>query len=177
MRTEFLNMSGPATSSIAGRGVARQSERPEGKFSRSLVAATQQVDAEAAAAAPVRKTAPPGSRDANIPSRISGSSEGSSRAAEPSSVAANPFAADSRQVMDVGGGSEWVAYFRTHAPGEWAADPRARERFAETYSDAALVTLDWTGTVPENMDPAWVTHCPVDSTGKPLPRVPSTELT
>jgi hypothetical protein len=73
-------------------------------------------------------------------------------------------------VVDVPATSEWHAYFLTHAPGEWWKNQNARAKFAEIYSETALVTLDWLGTVPENMDPTWVTRWPVDSTGKPLPR-------
>jgi hypothetical protein len=60
-------------------------------------------------------------------------------------------------------------YFRTHQPGEWMYNPAARAAFAELYGAKALVTLDWTGTVPDNVDPMWVTKVPVDATGRPLP--------
>ncbi len=166
MRTEFPNMSGMAVSSAVARGIAQKSESTEGKFSHSLASATAQVNAS------VREPVAT-SRDAQTPS-VSTTSEASSRT---SPAATNPFAAETRQVLDVGGDSEWAVYFSTHAPGEWASNPAARTKFVETYSEAALVTLDWTGTVPANMDLNWVTSCPVDSTGKPLPRVPSTELT
>jgi hypothetical protein len=76
-------------------------------------------------------------------------------------------------VVDVPATSEWHAYFLTHAPGEWWKNQNARAKFAEIYSETALVTLDWLGTVPENMDPTWVTKWPVDATGKPLPRTSS----
>lgn len=62
-------------------------------------------------------------------------------------------------------------YFYTHQPGEWWNDPGLRALFAETYGDKALVTLDYTGTVPENQDPEWVTHVPLDASGRPFPKV------
>jgi hypothetical protein len=62
-------------------------------------------------------------------------------------------------------------FFLTHQPAEWRNNPEIRAAFAKLYGDKALVTLDWTGTVPENiLDTVWVTHVPVDSTGRPFPK-------
>lgn len=60
-------------------------------------------------------------------------------------------------------------YFLTHQPAEWADNPEIRASFAELYGQKALVTLDWTGTVPENvLDEVWVTHTAIDAIGRPL---------
>ena len=65
----------------------------------------------------------------------------------------------------------WRVYFMTHQPGEWWLNEGARAKFAEIYGERALVTLDYTCTVPENvLDPMWVTNLPLDEDGRPLPR-------
>lgn len=65
----------------------------------------------------------------------------------------------------------WRDYFRTHQPAEWWKDPATRKIFAQIYGGKALVTLDWTCTVPENTDPKWVTHMQLDASGRPIPKV------
>ncbi|MFH1575221.1 MAG: hypothetical protein ABIG68_14660 [Acidobacteriota bacterium] len=74
-----------------------------------------------------------------------------------------------RLVKDVLADSEMHAYFLTHQPGDWMYQEAAREEFAKIYGRQALVTLDWDGTVPENVDSVWVTKRPLDPTGRPLP--------
>ena len=74
-----------------------------------------------------------------------------------------------RRVIDVGTTSEWEAYFKTHQPAEWVYDDAARDKFAEIYGKIALTTLDWTGTVPDHVDPVWRTHVPLQSDGRPVP--------
>jgi hypothetical protein len=66
----------------------------------------------------------------------------------------------------------WEAYFISHAPGEWFRDAESRAAFAEIYGEKALVTLDWTLTVPVNRDPVWVTRVEVDDSGIPIPHAP-----
>jgi hypothetical protein len=78
-------------------------------------------------------------------------------------------AAEPRQVVDVKADSQWEAYFMTHQPAEWMYNEDSRAVFAEIYGKQALVTLDWDGTVPENVDPMWITKRAVDASGKPLP--------
>ena len=67
----------------------------------------------------------------------------------------------------------WEAYFITHAPSEWFRNAESRAAFAEIYGEKALVTLDWTLTVPVNSDPTWVTKVEVDETGIPIHNAPS----
>ncbi len=74
-----------------------------------------------------------------------------------------------RLVVDVGGRSEWEDFFLTHQPADWMRSDAARQEFAKIYGNQALVTLDYDGTVPRNVDPTWVTTRPVDSSGRPLP--------
>jgi len=52
---------------------------------------------------------------------------------------------------------QWRAYFQTHAPSEWWGDPEVRGIFVAIYGQDALDTLDWTCTVPENIDPNFQT--------------------
>ena len=74
--------------------------------------------------------------------------------------------------------SEMRAYFMTHQPAEWMENDRARTEFAKIYGEEALVTLDWDGTVPENVDSIWVTKRPIGPDGRPLPNnITSSTLT
>jgi hypothetical protein len=83
--------------------------------------------------------------------------------------------AKSKFVTTVSGTEEEIE-FKTHAPGEWIRNDAMRAKFAEIYGEKALVTLDWTGTVPDNVDPTWVTNVEVDETGRPLPNLASDAL-
>ncbi len=62
------------------------------------------------------------------------------------------------------------AYFYTHQPGEWMFNSVLRQEFAKIYGQKALVTADWTFTVPENVSSEWVTTREVDETGRPFQR-------
>jgi hypothetical protein len=74
--------------------------------------------------------------------------------------------------------SEMRAYFMTHQPADWMNSDKTRAEFAKIYGEKALVTLDWDGTVPENIDPVWVTKRAIGPDGRPLPASrPSTNLT
>jgi len=61
-----------------------------------------------------------------------------------------------RPVTDVAADSAAKAYFATHAPAEWKDDPEAVRRFTELYGAEAAGILRYFGTVPENIDPAWL---------------------
>jgi hypothetical protein len=185
VRTEFMNMTGMAASSLAGRGVAgvrgasQSRQASEAQFQRTLSSIS---DADSPAESV--NTADPATtssnwRDTHTRAIIDSSSQGSGRSATAQSggLATKLFGPDQNQNVGLDEDAEWVDYFKTHAPGEWWDNQRTRAKFAETYSDAALVTLDWTGTVPENIDPVFVTKCAVDASGKPFPKVSSTELT
>jgi len=66
----------------------------------------------------------------------------------------------------------------THQPADWMYKDNARIEFARIYGDNALVTLDWDGTVPENVDSMWVTKRAIGPDGRPLPgNNPLTTLT
>jgi hypothetical protein len=62
------------------------------------------------------------------------------------------------------------AYFYTHQPGEWMFNSALRQEFARIYGEKALVTADWTFTVPENVSSESVSTRVVDETGRPLQR-------
>ncbi len=171
MRTEFAQtVAETSASSIGSRGIAKQSGRSSGEFAGTLAAAASRLTVPAS-------VTPSGGADAvtqylrtgvSPDAAKTGTRSDSQQTAQPPT---NPFAAAAADypVVNVGG-SGMEVYFKTHAPGEWWQRPAARAAFAELYGEAALVTLDYTGTVPENMDPTWVTKVPVDASGKPLPK-------
>jgi hypothetical protein len=78
--------------------------------------------------------------------------------------------------VDVNGGSEWKDYFMTHAPAEWITDGEARDKFVQVFGAKALVTLDWTGTIPEHIEAIWRTNVALDSDGQPKTKSRGTEL-
>jgi len=86
-----------------------------------------------------------------------------------------------REGISTGGSGivdEWRDFFMTHSPTEWIQNLATRDRFEALYGAKALVTLDYSGTIPENVNPAWVTSVAVDEDGKPLPHpVAVTEVT
>jgi hypothetical protein len=184
VRTEFMNLAGMAASSLAGRGVAgvhgagQSRQANEAQFQRTLSSISDaKSPAESVTTGDVAATRS-NWRDAHTRAIIDSSSQSSGRSSTAESGGGTKlFGPDQNQNVGLNEDAEWVDYFKTHAPGEWWDNQRTRAQFAETYSDAALVTLDWTGTVPENIDPVFVTKCAVDASGKPFPRVSSTELT
>jgi len=62
-----------------------------------------------------------------------------------------------RQVVDPDQLPGMRVYFQTHQPGEWWLDPASRNYFEAIYGAEALRILDWSCTVPENVDPQWQT--------------------
>jgi hypothetical protein len=48
------------------------------------------------------------------------------------------------------------AYFVTHSPAEWRDDPKAVQKFTGLYGAKAAAVLEYFGTVPENIDPVWL---------------------
>lgn len=62
-----------------------------------------------------------------------------------------------RSVRDVVAASEMQAYFMTHAPAEWLDYEEVRNEFCSIYGEQALAIAVRHKTVPENMDPMWVT--------------------
>ena len=177
MRTELMNITaGPETTSIARRGVCRDSSSRTGLFTESLSAASRELPTSRG----VQRTAITNDLAVGEYLRISGrtgSVDRSMSTSEPSRTSgsvATPF--DNRSsdgnctAPDKTKSAEWRDYFRTHAPSQWWHNESARSHFQEIYGKNALVALDWTCNVPENIDPNFVLHVPLDSAGKPIPR-------
>lgn len=85
----------------------------------------------------------------------------------PSFVTGDPL------MIDVKADSELEAFFMTSQPADWMYRTEAREDFEQLYGKAALVTLDLDGTVPENVNPMWVTRRAVDANGRPITKTPA----
>jgi hypothetical protein len=75
-------------------------------------------------------------------------------------ASANPIRYQTRSAPPTQGSgvSEIEAYFITHAPGEWWHDPATRTEFATLYGSQALLALDATGRVPDNIDQNFTTQ-------------------
>ena len=77
------------------------------------------------------------------------------------------YAADSvdkRIGFEFVGGCPMEVYFVTHAPGEWMRDAQSRIEFEKIYGAEALHIVDCHGTVPQNIDPVFVTKPAAEST-------------
>ena len=173
MRVESspFNLPNLAGASIAARGISNAEKSGADTFVEFLASKTQSAGAAAA----------PGTGEASRPSAsrtTPGASSGRTSRSVPgneSETSAPPFSGPDggeapREIDEIMARARgWEAYFITHAPSEWFRQSEARANFAEIYGQKALVTLDWTLTVPVNYEPAWVTNQPVDDSGKPLP--------
>ena len=178
MRTEFQNIPAPAEASISRRGVSPGAESSGKSFSTSLSAAEMRLEHSNVETGAANRAL--GSPLQSARTRTAGRTVGDGRNSAPSSSVQtsgrNPFDNPEGRIAVTGEKAagtpfdEWRSYFLTHAPGQWWFNPVARARFAEIYGDRALVTLDYTGTIPENIDPNFVTNAPLDSAGKPFPR-------
>ena len=173
MRVEsgLLTPTNHTAASIAGRGIMQANKAAASAFLRTLedaavsAAATMSVQASAGSS---RST--PGVSSDRTSRSVPGADAGGSAA---------PFISTddeeaSRTIDEIMAQARgWEAYFITHAPGEWFRNAESRAAFAEIYGEKALVTLDWTLTVPVNRDPTWVTKVELDDTGKPIPHAPT----
>jgi hypothetical protein len=168
VRTELQIVRGDVApaASIASRGVARNAGRAS-EFSGSLAVAANELAGSGRA-----PSQPSGGVSQRQPTP-SVSSDDPVRPEREQSRGRNGLAdfPSGRSVVDVPAASEMEAYFLTHAPAEWSSSPEARAKFAEIYGEPALVTLDWLGTVPNNMDSTWVTSKALDASGRPYPKV------
>jgi hypothetical protein len=182
VKTEFLNAAGLAASSLAGRGVMQSRQTNEALFQHALSAATEEQKTAAEAKTTDAVATRSIWRDEHSRGVIETGSQSADRSAATDTTGSGTgstglFGPDQNQNVGLGESAEWADFFKTHAPAEWSSHAVARAKFAETYSPEALVTLDWTGTVPENIDSNFVTRCEVDASGKPLPTNSFTELT
>ncbi len=172
-----LNLS----TTVSGHARARSSAQASETFSRSLAAASRNlVGSSSVASSPNGRSSTvarylhtasltAASRDQKNTVSVSGN--GKTHVVTPFGEYDLPAADKSAQTTEAAPRDSLRDYFRTHQPGEWFFNPTMRELFAQTYGEKALVTLDYTGTVPENEDPTWVTHVQLDSSGKPFPRI------
>jgi hypothetical protein len=177
VRTELQSMASQAEIRVspAKNGLSHVERGTSEAFSKSLEAASINLQPTTSQAELSTATCNTGtiSRYLNTASIEQGFSEtvsgtSSSRSgSEPEATVRTPF--DPLPLEDNPPRDSWRDYFMTHQPGEWWKDEQTRQIFASMYGSKALVTLDYTGTVPENEDAKWVTNVPLDAEGKPFP--------
>lgn len=174
MRTnlQYTALQAEPSASISKRCMPRGTQETSETFSESLNAASKslqstasQIQTSACETSTISRYINTASIDDGVSttqSLNSGNSE-----SESTSQTVTPF--DPLPLEDNPPRNSWRDYFMTHQPGEWWQDAATREIFAGLYGSKALVTLDYTGTVPENEDAKWVTSVPLDAAGKPFP--------
>ena len=176
MRTNFQNpLQVGISASVSQRGAARAGVIARDAFSRSLATATRSL-VRPSPNTPATATT---SRATSRLLRTTPLSTNSSKSViSQKTHVVTPFGTYDITIPDETSPTQatdppdaWRDYFCTHQPHEWCNDSTARQHFAQIYGDKALVTLDYTGTVPENVESVWVTHVPLDASGKPIPKV------
>jgi hypothetical protein len=177
VRTDFQNPLIAALTAPTNRhGSARTHAISTDTFSRSLATASRNL-AGASSNAPARVLTP-SAVSRMLRTASTGSNSSNSVISQGKTHIVTPFGAydiaipnETLPTQSTDTPDQWKDYFCTHQPLEWSNNPVAREHFAAIYGDKALVTLDYTGTVPENVESVWVTHVPVDASGKPIVQV------
>jgi hypothetical protein len=171
----------PEAASIMRRGISRDTSNRTREFSESLSAASRELagskgEQRAASAKELSigeliRTSAALTESTTTESGSSERTRGTSESASTGSRVVTPFDNTATDETPTSGDkkAEWRDYFRTHAPSEWWTNDTARGHFQEIYGDNALVALDWTCNVPENIEPNFVLHVPLDPTGKPIP--------
>ena len=151
---------------VSCRAVTRTDVIAPEAFSRSLATASRSLARSSANASATV------SRSSAVSRILQTTQQGAkTRVVTPFGVIEHTTPAETSRTQTTYQPNGWRDYFRTHQPAEWWKDPDTRKIFAQIYGDKALVTLDWTCTVPENTQSVWVTHVPVDASGRPFPKV------
>jgi hypothetical protein len=182
VRINFPNQIPQSTNALASsRAVAHTDSIASEAFSRSLATASRSlVRSNSNASATVNRSSAVSRILQTTPLSIDSSQSKTSQATrqDTKTSVVTPFGvitytapAQTNQTQSTYQPDGWRDYFRTHQPAEWWKDPATREIFAQIYGAKALVTLDYTCTVPENTQSVWVTHVPVDASGRPYPKV------